>query len=796
MKLKKTIALLLSLVMLLGCAPAMAINVSGESYATDGKATSLVTVDAEPVQMTVTVPSVLPATVDAKGTVTVATDAKVINKSFGPVTVTAIKAEPVSPWQLVGSDYNFAAAKVNSKLVQVSIEGNAAGTDGNVPMNSNWVIFGNGKSHPFDYDIRIPAQRTALADASLSNVVFTVDWYEGGGNAASNTEYSLSLDKDYLAMYPGTAEQVHATTASETMIAMLAAEDADEVAWSTSNSNVASVTDGHVEAKNVGTAVIKAEYHGLTATCVAAVAEIPVPLRAIGFSKNKLTLYKGESETVLLTYNPEKFTGSADVTITPDGDAVTALPTSLAGVTADQGATQVTITANKAGEATITAAATIDGKTITTTMTVEVISKLESLSIEGPDSVAEGEAITLTATKNPSDATGKIVWSSSDPSKATVDQNGVVTGVAEGEVIITAECGGIKANWGVTVESAYKPIEASIDWEYTTDDTTNTITLTKYIGKNLDVVVYNKYLVNGVLYKNVILGESGFDSNSMLSYGPFYSSDKQRDITSVQVTKGVLAPKNLSRIFCGMTNLVTVDISNLDTKDVTNMSDMFCECKKLENLSTSHFNTSNVVDMCRMFEGCSSIKTLDVSGWDVSKVTNMSDMFQSCSSLSSLDLSRWDTGEVTNMYMMFADCGLNTAIDWSDGGVNRGIVLNLSNWDTSKVTDMGGMFSGIRCKSLDLHSWDIRNVISMNKMFKRASINMLDISGWDLNPEITPENPEGLKTTVDEMFYEWNGWGDSSRGTVYVKNWQTKEKLNSVYTTNYGTDVFYVGSPS
>ena len=58
---------------------------------------------------------------------------------------------------------------------------------------------------------------------------------------------------------------------------------------------------------------------------------------------------------------------------------------------------------------------------------------------ETEKALTEGETFTLTATVNPADATNPAIeWSSSDVAVATVDENGVVTAVAEGEATITA----------------------------------------------------------------------------------------------------------------------------------------------------------------------------------------------------------------------------------------------------------------------------------------------------------------------------------------------------------------------
>ena len=65
-----------------------------------------------------------------------------------------------------------------------------------------------------------------------------------------------------------------------------------------------------------------------------------------------------------------------------------------------------------------------------------------------------GKSFTITATVKPDNAWNRTVtWSSSDPSIATVDENGTVTAIADGEAIITAESAdGVKAECKVTVE--------------------------------------------------------------------------------------------------------------------------------------------------------------------------------------------------------------------------------------------------------------------------------------------------------------------------------------------------------
>lgn len=99
------------------------------------------------------------------------------------------------------------------------------------------------------------------------------------------------------------------------------------------------------------------------------------------------------------------------------------------------------IKAIKEGKVTITIK-TKDGK-YTNKIEVNVTSEevdIETFSIFGFSSVAVGETVRLGISYEPDNATNThIKWTSSDPNIATIDANGIVTGVAEGTVTITAE---------------------------------------------------------------------------------------------------------------------------------------------------------------------------------------------------------------------------------------------------------------------------------------------------------------------------------------------------------------------
>jgi len=119
---------------------------------------------------------------------------------------------------------------------------------------------------------------------------------------------------------------------------------------------------------------------------------------------------------------------------------------------------------------------------------------------------------------------------------------------------------------------------------------------------------------------------------------------------------GIIANESMIEYFAGFNKMTSIDLSALDTSEVTNMVEMFASCRSLTNLDVRNFDTSNVTDMSSMFSGCRNLTSLDVSKFDTSKVTDMSQMFDGCRSLTSLDVNNFDTSQVTNMYGMFCSC--------------------------------------------------------------------------------------------------------------------------------------------
>ena len=126
---------------------------------------------------------------------------------------------------------------------------------------------------------------------------------------------------------------------------------------------------------------------------------------------------------------------------------------------------------------------------------------------------------------------------------------------------------------------------------------------------------------------------------------------------------GIIANESMMGYFAGFSKMTSIDLSALDTSEVTNMNNMFSGCGSLLSLDVSKFDTSNVTDMGSMFSGCNSLTSLEVNKFDTSKVTAMYFMFDGCSRLTSLDVSSFDTSNVTDMDFMFCECPAWNTVD-------------------------------------------------------------------------------------------------------------------------------------
>ena len=233
---------------------------------------------------------------------------------------------------------------------------------------------------------------------------------------------SISLKTTSLTMRPGDKTTVYAVYNPSNVT--------DKVlTWTSSNTNVATVSEGNVTAVGVGTATITAKSRdgGKTATCKVTVSDGTVKLESISLKTTSLSMKKGDKTTVYAVYNPSNVTDKVLTWTSSNTDVATV--------------SEGNVTAVGAGTATITAKSRDGGKTASCTVTVtDGTIKVQSISLKSTTEIlTKGSTKTIYAVYNPSNVTDKVLtWSSSNTGVATVSE-GVVKAVGTGVATITAK---------------------------------------------------------------------------------------------------------------------------------------------------------------------------------------------------------------------------------------------------------------------------------------------------------------------------------------------------------------------
>jgi len=165
----------------------------------------------------------------------------------------------------------------------------------------NTSASGSGTNYPTGMSFTVPVQ----------NVTLYAKWLQvssggntGGSGPSTVSVSGVSLNKSSLALNGGYLDTLTATVSPSNATNK-------NVSWTTSKSDVATVSDGTVTAKSAGTATITVTTAdgGKTATCAVTVtAAATVPVSGVSLNKTSLSLAVGESETLTATVSPSDAT--------------------------------------------------------------------------------------------------------------------------------------------------------------------------------------------------------------------------------------------------------------------------------------------------------------------------------------------------------------------------------------------------------------------------------------------------------------------------------------------------------
>ncbi len=108
------------------------------------------------------------------------------------------------------------------------------------------------------------------------------------------------------------------------------------------------------------------------------------------------------------------------------------------------------------------------------------------------------------------------------------------------------------------------------------------------------------------------------------------------------------------RLFKNFKKTEKIDLTYLDTSNVSTMEEWFCNCYKLnEIIGLENFDTTNVTTFGQMFAYCYELENLNLSNFKTDKLTDVSIMFYSCSSLKELKLNLFKIDNIVNYDNMF-----------------------------------------------------------------------------------------------------------------------------------------------
>lgn len=305
-----------------------------------------------------------------------------------------------------------------------------------------------------------PGQK--LGDISLPTGFKWDDEQESVGAAGTNTFTATYTDAN-TNYYPATGIAIKVTVASPTVSvtgvtlnqssmeiakgktavlnATVAPSNAtnQNLTWSSSNTGVATVAaDGTVTAKANGSAVITVATADGNKTAACTVNVVTPAAKVI--TTASASIVKGKTLSLSATMTPSDTTDK--ITWSSSNPKVATVSTSGK------------VSAKGIGSATITATAT-SGKKATCKITV-VKNKVAATSIKlnkSKSTIKAGETLALTAKLSPNKTTDTVTWSTSSKKIATVDKNGIVTGIKGGTVTITGKTtNGLTATCKVTVK--------------------------------------------------------------------------------------------------------------------------------------------------------------------------------------------------------------------------------------------------------------------------------------------------------------------------------------------------------
>ena len=199
----------------------------------------------------------------------------------------------------------------------------------------------------------------------------------------------------------------------------------------------------------------------------------------------------------------------------------------------------------------------------------------------------------------------------------------------------------------------------------------------------------------------------------------------------------------------------SIDLTGIDTSEMTSAIDMFRNYYYTGALDVGHMNMASCTTMVEMFNNNKA--QLTFNGFKIYANTNVQYMFSTAQG--SIDLTGIDTSEMTTAYNMFRNYYYTGTLD-------------LSPMNMSSCATMQEMLVNCRATIVGLETLNIGNVTTMYNMMNNASTKTLTTAQYDallINYQAQPHKlnvPMYIKGT-----YTLGGAAETARNALIADGW-------------------------
>lgn len=166
-------------------------------------------------------------------------------------------------------------------------------------------------------------------------------------------------------------------------------------------------------------------------------------------------------------------------------------------------------------------------------------------------------------------------------------------------------------------------------------------------------------------------GANKFQNDMNLEYMPLVNTSKLN---------------RCDNMFDGCSYLQQIPQLNLSAISLgTGLTYTFRNCIALEKVDLSNVNTSQITSLKSTFNVCKKLKELDLSTWTAPSLTSMNNTFDGCQSLQKLDIRKLELTNVNNYTNVFSSIPANCLIIVKDENNKNWVLARRSDFTNVKT---------------------------------------------------------------------------------------------------------------